>query len=67
MSRHGICRGDAVVETFFSSPEHETIRRRISNTCEEARQGVFDYIEMFCNLIHNHARNGLLSPVEFEP
>ncbi len=31
-----------------------------------ARQDVFDYIEMFYNLKHKHANNGLLSPVEFE-
>lgn len=31
-----------------------------------ARQGVFDYIEMFYNRKRKHARNGMLSPVEFE-
>ena len=32
----------------------------------EARQDVFDYIEMFYNPKRKHARNGMLSPVEFE-
>jgi putative transposase len=27
---------------------------------------VFDYIEMFDNPTRKHARNGMLSPVEFE-
>lgn len=27
---------------------------------------MFDYIEMFCNPIRKHVRNGMLSPVEFE-
>jgi len=27
---------------------------------------VFDYIEMFYNPIRKHARNGMLSPLEFE-
>ena len=35
-------------------------------TREEARQDVFDYIEMFYNPVRKHVRNGMLSPVEFE-
>ena len=35
-------------------------------TRTEARQDVFDYIEMFYNPKRKHARNGMLSPVEFE-
>ncbi len=32
----------------------------------QARQDVFDCIEMFYNPARKHARNGMLSPVEFE-
>jgi putative transposase len=32
----------------------------------EARQDMFDYIEMFCNPKRKHVRNGMLSPVSFE-
>lgn len=32
----------------------------------EARQDVFDYIEMFYNPKRKHVRNRILSPVEFE-
>jgi putative transposase len=32
----------------------------------QARQDVFDYIEMFYSPTRKHARNGMLSPVEFE-
>jgi hypothetical protein len=35
-------------------------------TREIARQDVFGYIEMFYNWILKHARNGLLSQVQFE-
>ena len=35
-------------------------------TREDARQHMFDYIEMFYNSKRKHARNGMLSPVEFE-
>jgi hypothetical protein len=40
--------------------------RQIDTRCEEARQDVFDYIEMFYNPKRKHVRNGMLSPVEFE-
>ena len=32
----------------------------------KARQDVFNYIEMFYNPKRKHARNGMLSPVDFE-
>ncbi|MBT6537209.1 MAG: IS3 family transposase, partial [Rhodospirillaceae bacterium] len=32
----------------------------------EARQDVFDYIEMFYNPTRKHTKNGMLSPVDFE-
>ena len=35
-------------------------------TREEARQDVFDYVEMFYNPVRKQVRNGMLSPVEFE-
>jgi len=35
-------------------------------TRDDARQAVFDYIEMFYNLQRKHAKNGMLSPVDFE-
>ncbi len=46
--------------------EHSMSRRRTCKTREEARQDVFDYIEMFYNPVRKHVRNGMLSPVEFE-
>ena len=36
------------------------------DTRADARQDVFDYIEMFYNPKRNHMRNEMLSPVEFE-
>ncbi|WP_306006865.1 IS3 family transposase, partial [Aquicoccus porphyridii] len=43
-----------------------SIRRRTYRTREEARRDVFEYIEMFYNPKRKHARNGMLSPVNFE-
>jgi len=66
MSRRGNCHDNAVAESFFSSLKRERVRRRTYKTREEARQDVFDYIEMFYNPVRKHVRNGMLSPVEFE-
>jgi putative transposase len=66
MSRRGNCHDNAVAESFFNLLKRERIRRRTYKTRAEARQDVFDYIEMFYNPKRKHARNGMLSPVEFE-
>ncbi|MFD2855787.1 IS3 family transposase [Seohaeicola zhoushanensis] len=66
MSRRGNCHDNAVAESFFNLLKRERIRRRTYRTREEARQDVFDYIEMFYNPKRKHARNGMLSPVDFE-
>ncbi|MEQ6250535.1 IS3 family transposase [Sulfitobacter sp. HNIBRBA3233] len=66
MSRRGNCHDNAVAESFFNLLKRERIRRRTYRTREEARQDVFDYIEMFYNSKRKHARNGMLSPVDFE-
>ena len=66
MNRRGNCHDNAVVESFFNLLKRERIRRRTYRSRDEARQDVFDYIEMFYNPIRKHVRNGMLSPVEFE-
>jgi putative transposase len=66
MSRRGNCHDNAVAESFFSLLKRERVRRRIYRTRDEARQDVFDYIEMFYNPKRKHVRNGMQSPVEFE-
>ncbi len=66
MSRRGNCHDNAVAESFFNLLKRERIRRRVYKTRAEARQDVFDYIEMFYNPKRKHVRNGMLSPVEFE-
>ena len=66
MSRSGNVWDNAAMESFFSSLKRERIRRRTYKTREEARQDVFDYVEMFYNPVRKQVRNGMLSPVEFE-
>lgn len=66
MSRRGNCHDNAVAESFFNLLKRERIRRRTYRSREDARRDVFDYIEMFYNPKRKHARNGMLSPVDFE-
>ena len=49
-----------------SEAEVDKPPRRTYKTREEARQDVFDYIEMFYNPVRKHVRNGMLSPIKFE-
>jgi putative transposase len=53
-------------DTFFHLLKSERIRRKTYTTREEARQDVFDYIEMLYNPKRKHGRNGILSPIDFE-
>jgi len=66
MTRRGNCHDNAVAESFFNLLKWERIRRRACRTRESARRDVFDYFEMFYNPKRKHARNGMLSPAEFE-
>ncbi|MCA3657814.1 MAG: IS3 family transposase [Methylobacterium sp.] len=66
MSRRGSCHDNTVAESFFNLLKRERVRRKVYRTRDEARADVFDDIEMFYNPIRKHARNGMLSPIEFE-
>ena len=61
MSRRGNCHDNAVAESFFNLIKRERIRRQTYKTRAEARQDVFDYIEMFYNPVRKHATNAILS------
>jgi putative transposase len=66
MPRRGICPDNAVAESVFNLRKRKRIRPRSCWPREEARQDVFDYIEMFYNHKCKRARNRILSPIDFE-
>lgn len=66
MSLRGSCHDNSVAKRFFNLLERERISLRVYRSRDEARQDVFDYIEMFYNSKRKHARNGKLPPVEFK-
>ena len=66
MSRKGNCYDNACMESFFSTLKRELIYGRRFRTRAEARQAIFEYIEVFYNRIRLHSALGYLSPVEYE-
>jgi len=66
MSRRGNCHDNAVAESFFQLLKRERIRRKTYTTRQDARDDIFNYIELFYNSKRKHGNNGLLSPIDFE-
>ncbi len=66
MSRTGNVWDNAAMESFFSSLKTERTARKTYRTRDQAKAGVFDYIERFYNLTRRHSTLGYLSPMDFE-
>ena len=66
MSAKGNCYDNAVMESFFHTLKTEVLYFERYRTRAEARQSIFEYIEVFYNRIRRHSSLGYLSPLEFE-
>jgi putative transposase len=66
MSRKGNCWDNAVSESFFHTLKTELTHHQTFHSREEAKQAVFEYIEVFFNRERLHSANGYKSPVDFE-
>ena len=66
MSRKGECLDIAVVESFFGTLKNEHIYFEDYKTRSQARQRLFEYIEVFYNRKCRHALLNYMTPVEFE-
>jgi len=66
MSRKGNCWDNAVSESFFHTLKTELVHHLDFKTREEAKQEIFEYIEVFYNQTRIHSANDYNSPVEFE-
>ena len=66
MSRKGDCWDNAVAESFFKTLKTELTNHYQFNNQQEAKNVIFEYIEVFYNRIRTHSANNYLSPVEFE-
>jgi transposase InsO family protein len=66
MSRKGNCWDNAVSESFFHTLKTELVHHQHYQTRAEAKQDIFEYIEVFYNRERIHSANNYLSPVDFE-
>ena len=66
MSRKGECLDNAVAESFFGTLKNELIYHEDYKTRAQARQSIFEYIEVFYNRKRRHAFLNYMTPVEYE-
>jgi putative transposase len=66
MSRKGECLDNAVAESFFGTLKTEWVDDQDYLTHEQAKQDLFQYIEVFYNRKRRHSHLGYLSPAEYE-
>ena len=66
MSRKGECLDNAVAESFFGSLKNELVSYEDYKTRADARQSIFEYIEVFYNRQRRHAFLNYMTPADFE-
>ena len=66
MSRKGECLDNAVAESFFGLLKNELVYHEDYKTRAQARQNIFEYIEIFYNPKRRHAFLNYMTPVEYE-
>lgn len=66
MSRKGNCWDNAVAESFFATLKAELCNRLHFETRAQARQAIFEYIEVFYNRERLHSSLDYTSPTEYE-
>lgn len=66
MSRKGDCWDNAVAESFFDTIKTELIYTQRYRTREQAKQSIFQYIEVYYNRIRRHSTIGSIAPEVFE-
>jgi transposase InsO family protein len=66
MSGKGDCWDNAAMESFWSTLKTELVHHEQYATREQARQSIFEYIEVFYNRKRLHSSLGYQSPETFE-
>ncbi|PCH63716.1 MAG: IS3 family transposase [SAR86 cluster bacterium] len=66
MSRKGECLDNAVAESFFGKLKTELVNHEDYRSRVEAKQSLFEYIEVFYNQRRRHSYLGYVSPAEYE-
>lgn len=66
MSRKGNCWDNAPMESFFKTMKVEEVYRQSYHTRQEAKQRLFEFIEIFYNRQRLHSTLGYETPERFE-
>lgn len=66
MSSKGNCYDNAVMESFFHTLKVEHIYFESYQTRTEAKDSIFEYIEIFYNRVRKHSSISYMSPSEYE-
>jgi putative transposase len=66
MSGKGDCWDNACMESFWATLKNELVNHEQYQTREQARQSIFEYIEVFYNRKRLHSSIGYQSPEAFE-
>ena len=67
MSRKGNCYDNACIESFFGTLKRELIYGTRFKTRAEARQAIFEYIEVFYNRMRLHSALGCFPAEPYPP
>jgi putative transposase len=66
MSGKGNCYDNAMMESFFSSLKTECVERQPYQSRSQAKQSIFEWIEVFYNRQRRHSSLDYVSPVAYE-
>ncbi|MED2935176.1 IS3 family transposase [Bacillus wiedmannii] len=64
--QHENCYDNACIESFHGILKKELIYQQQYDTCEHAKEAMWEYIEIFYNRKRIHSANGYLSPSKCE-
>jgi transposase InsO family protein len=65
MSGKGNCYDNALMESFYHTLKIELVYQEDYATRSQARQSIFEYIELYYNRQRKHSALGYLTPVQF--
>ena len=66
MSRKGNCWDNATMESFFGTLKEECVGNQIYSSHQQARQALFEYLEIYYNRQRRHSALGYVSPLVYE-
>lgn len=66
MSKSGCCYDNAVMESFFHTLKTEFVHHMIFAKKQQAKDAIFEWIEVFYNRERMHSSIGYKTPVDFE-